>query len=212
VPNRALSRAAIACAAAAAVAFALSRVVSARLALLSGWDAGALVLLFLAWVRIARSGAAETQALAASEDPGRAAVFGLVVVAAASSLLSTVAIVRQARSLSGAEGDALIALSLVNVTLSWAVTQTAFALRYAHLYYRDDREGVGGVEFPGCSPPSYFDFAYLAFTVGMCFQVSDTSVSSPQIRRAVLLHALIAFVFNTAVLAFVLNLVFGFAG
>src|SRR5437016_2847003 len=72
--------------------------------------------------------------------------------------------------------------------------------------------GVGGVNFPGRSAPGYLDFAYLAFTVGMCFQVSDVTVSSPQIRHAVLLHAVLSFVYNTAILAFVLNLVFGFAG
>ena len=106
----------------------------------------------------------------------------------------------------------LVALCLLNVALSWALTQTSFALRYAHLYYREDKEGVGGVDFPGGAPPAYFDFAYFAFTVGMCFQVSDTTVSSPQIRRAVLLHATLSFVYNTAILAFVLNLVFGLAG
>jgi uncharacterized membrane protein len=98
------------------------------------------------------------------------------------------------------------------VAICWALTHTAFALRYAHLYYREDAEGVGGVDFPGKGAPTYFDFAYLAFTIGMCFQVSDSAVTSPQIRRAVLLHALLSFVYNTAILAFVLNLVFGFAG
>ncbi len=97
------------------------------------------------------------------------------------------------------------------MALSWALTHTAFTLRYAHLYYREDAEGVGGVEFPGGARPSYFDFAYFAFTIGMCFQVSDVAVSSPQIRRAVLLHATLSFLYNTAILAFVLNLAFGLA-
>jgi uncharacterized membrane protein len=210
VPQRALSRAAIACAVALLVGLLLGRFISFRLALLSGWDAGAVTLLLLAWRRVWVCDSGETCAHAASDDPGRAAVFVLVLLAASSSLLSTVALVHKAKAI-GAEGDALVALSLLNVALSWAVAQTAFALRYAHLYYREDAEGVGGVEFPGGGQPSYFDFAYLAFTVGMCFQVSDTSVSSPQIRRAVLLHALMAFVYNTAILAFALNLVFGLA-
>jgi len=92
-----------------------------------------------------------------------------------------------------------------------AAVHTTFTLRYAHLYYRDD-DNIGGTEFPGGTMPSYMDFAYFAFTVGMCFQVSDVQVTSPQIRRAVLLHATMSFLYNTAILAFVLNLVFNLAG
>ena len=69
---------------------------------------------------------------------------------------------------------------------------------------------IGGVEFPGGKPATYFDFAYLAFTLGMTFQVSDTAITSAAIRRTALLHAAISFAYNTAILAFVLNLVFGF--
>jgi uncharacterized membrane protein len=67
------------------------------------------------------------------------------------------------------------------------------------------------VQLPGHAPPTYFDFAYFAFTIGMCFAVSDVCVTSPQIRRAVLLHALISFAYNSVILAFVLNFVFGMA-
>src|SRR5205085_264873 len=98
---------------------------------------------------------------------------------------------------------------LLTVALSWAITHTSYTLRYAHLYYREDTEGVGGVELPGGGQPSYFDFAYFAFTVGMCFQVSDVVVTSAQIRRAVLGHAVLSFAYNTVILAFTLNLVFG---
>ena len=99
-------------------------------------------------------------------------------------------------------------MCLATVALAWGLTHTSFTLRYAHLYYRED-EGVGGVEFPGQCVPSYFDFAYFAFTIGMCFQTSDVCITSASIRRAVLLHAVISFGYNTAIIAFVLNLVFG---
>ncbi len=99
-------------------------------------------------------------------------------------------------------------MCLTSVALAWGLTQTAFTLRYAHLYYREN-DGVGGVSFPGQDQPTYFDFAYFAFTIGMCFQTSDVCVTSPTIRRTVLLHAIISFVYNTAIIAFVLNLVFG---
>lgn len=182
-----------------------------RFAALIAWEAGSVSLLLLAWSTIVSCSAETTQQRAAAEDPGRTAVYALVLLTSGSSLLATTALVHRARLLPGTTGNTLVALSLANVALCWALTHTAFTLRYAHLYYRRDEEGVGGVEFPGGAPPSYFDFAYLAFTIGMCFQVSDASVSSPQIRRAVLLHAVLSFVYNTAILAFVLNLVFGLA-
>jgi uncharacterized membrane protein len=182
-----------------------------KLAALAAWDAGGLSLLLLAWMMIWICSAKTTQERASGDDPGRTAVYALVLLSAGASLLAATALVRRAKAVAGSEGDVLVALCLANVALCWALTHTAFTLRYAHLYYREDDEGVGGVEFPGRGAPCYFDFAYLAFTIGMCFQVSDTSVTSPQIRRAVLLHACLSFVYNTAILAFVLNLVFGFA-
>ena len=213
-PPHALARAAISISAGAAVGLGLliGLRLSWRLAALTAWDAGGLTLLVLAWLTIAMSSAERTRKRAGADDPGRTVVYLIVLLSSGASLLITTALVRRARLIAGSEGDALVALCLANVALCWALTHTAFTLRYAHLYYREDFEGVGGVEFAGGSPPSYFDFAYFAFTVGMCFQVSDTTVTSAQIRRAVLLHATLSFVYNTAILAFVLNLVFGFAG
>ena len=94
------------------------------------------------------------------------------------------------------------------MVVSWALVHTTFALHYARLYYTDLG---GGICFNQTEAPRYSDFAYLAFTVGMTFQVSDTDVSSAQIRRTILMHAVISFAYNTAILTFVLNLVFGFA-
>jgi uncharacterized membrane protein len=204
---------AVSCAIAIATGLALlvGTRLSWRFAVLTGWEAGGFSLLLLAWFTIVICSAEATQTRAAAEDPGRTAVYALVLLTSGSSLLATAALVHRARLLPGSMGDVLVGLSLANVALCWALTHTAFTLRYAHLYYRRDEEGMGGVEFPGGAQPSYFDFAYLAFTIGMCFQVSDTIVSSPQIRRTVLLHAVLSFVYNTAILAFVLNLVFGFA-
>ena len=211
-PYRALVRAGISLAVGGAVALAVGAAQPSRvLAALGGWDAGGIVLLLLAWHLILGSDAASTQRLAAADDPGRTAVYALVVASSAVSLLSSTALVRQAKRVPGPHGDALVLLCLATVALSWALTHTAFALRYAHLYYRADAEGVGGLELPGGQRPAYFDFAYFALTIGMCFQVSDVMVTSPQIRRSVLLHAVLSFGYNTAILAFVLNLLFGLA-
>ena len=192
---------------------------SQLLTILAAWDTAGLALLCFSWLIIGSADPIQTQRRAAADDPGRTAVYFIVLVTSAVSLLSATPLVRATvgaaanpAGLDPGEGSLFLALSVATVALSWALTHTAFTLRYAHLYYRNDAEGVGGVEFPGCKTPDYLDFAYLAFTVGMCFQVSDAAISSSQIRRTVLLHAVLAFVYNTAILAFVLNLAFGRAG
>jgi uncharacterized membrane protein len=99
----------------------------------------------------------------------------------------------------------LTAAALIVVVLSWLVVNTVFVLRYAHLYYGGPN--AGGVEFPGGHAPCYRDFAYLGFTVGMTFQVSDTTISDSTIRATVLRHALLAFLFNVAIIATTINVI-----
>ena len=185
---------------------------SVAIAILGGWNAGGLTLLTLAWLIITTFDARATKERAAAEDPGRAAVTLVVILASLAGLVAVTVLVRQPTANAPREEAELIALCLGTVAVSWTLTHSAFTLRYAHLYYRENPEGGSGVEFPGRAPPSYLDFAYLAFTVGMTFQVSDTAVSSPQIRHTVLLHAILSFLYSTAILAFVLNLLAGIAG
>ncbi len=179
---------------------------------LLAWDVAGLVLLGLIWaLLLVRADAASTRKLAGDEDPGRTAVYVIVLTASCASLIAATLLVHQGRVLGGGLARAFPALCLMTVALAWAMTHTAFTLRYARLYYREDAEGVGGIELPEHQAPTYFDFAYFAFTIGMCFQVSDICVTSRQIRRAVLLHAIVSFAYNSVILAFVLNLVFGLA-
>ena len=97
-----------------------------------------------------------------------------------------------------------IGLALASVVLSWGMVHTIFTLRYAHLYY----DGTsGGVDFNDSGPPTYADFAYLAFTFGMTFQVSDTALTSQPIRRTALRHGLLSYLFGTGILATSINLV-----
>ncbi len=180
-------------------------------AALFGWDAGSLVLVGLSWLAISSADARVTRDRAGSEDPGRTVVSVVVVLLSAVTLIAATVLLPSARSLPATLSRVVATLNIAAVSLAWVLTHTAFTFRYAHLYYREDAEGVGGVTFPGDQPPTYFDFAYFAFTIGMCFQVSDLCVTSAQIRRAVLLHAVISFVYNSAILAFVLNLVFALA-
>jgi uncharacterized membrane protein len=210
-PRRAMVRVGI------SIAFGLAAYVVAQPhlpgapAIFVGWDIASFVLLVLSWAVIVPSRARETRERAGSEDPGRTLVYVIILVASAVSLLGATVLVRDARGLPPDLARVVAALCLATVALAWTTTHTAFTFRYAHLYYREDSEGIGGVDFPGKHPPTYFDFAYFAFTIGMCFQVSDVCVSSTQIRRAVLLHAVMSFAYNSIILAFVLNLVFSLA-
>jgi uncharacterized membrane protein len=209
VPGRAHAR--LIAAGGAGIVAAL--LVPARLGLVSrilaGWDVGALVLATFAWAIILESGVEETRRHAATQDPGRRAVGLLVILTSAISLLATAVILRQARNCPPAMRELFVALCILAVASAWVLTHTAYALRYAHLYYRDDEEGVGGLSLPNDAAPAYLDFAYFAFTIGMCFQVSDIGVSSPQIRRAVLGHSVLSFLYNTAILATAINLAVG---
>jgi uncharacterized membrane protein len=178
---------------------------------LFGWDVFSLALLVLQWTIVFSADARLTRSRAGAEDPGRTLVYVIVVVTSTASLLAATLLVREAKSLPPDVSHVVAALCLATVALAWTTTHTAFTFRYARLYYREDHEGVGGLELPGKTPPTYFDFAYVAFTIGMCFQVSDVCITSRQIRRAALLQAVISFAYNSVILAFVLQLVFGLA-
>lgn len=210
---RALGRSGVAITVATITGLLLSLRFSAVVAILGGWNAGSMALLGLAWSLIRRCDGAKTHTLAGAEDPGRRAVYIVVTFTNVVSLVAAIYLQRQAHTLTnGFEHTLLVVLCLLTVVLSWLVTHTSYTLRYAHLYYREDDEGMGGVEMPGDEKPSYYDFAYFAFTLGMCFQVSDMTITSAQIRRLALGHAMLSFAYNTFILAFTLNLVFSSFG
>ena len=181
-----------------------------RIRAVVGWDIGALTLTILAWRIIIRSGAKATAAHAAPEDLGGTMVWVLALVSSLFSLFAATFVLKEVRAMAYPASSVWTALTLLAIALSWTLTHTSYTLRYAHLYYR--RGSSGGLEFPGGRPPCDFDFAYFAFTLGMCFQVSDVAISASHIRRAVLLHALLSFVYNTTILALALNLVVGLVG
>jgi len=194
-----------------AVPWQISAVTRALLA----WDVAALVLLGFALLIITRSDSRETRRRAAAYDPGRKLVWILELAAAAFSLFAAVAVLRQRHAGTSLERGLYVALCVTTVAISWLVTHSGFTLRYAHLYYGDAaREGgtEGGIELPGGEPPDDFDFAYFAFTIAMCFQVSDATIASKPIRRTVLGQALLSFVYNTVIVAIALNLIVGELG
>jgi uncharacterized membrane protein len=176
----------------------------ADLGILIGWDAAAVV-----WVaRILRDiwpvDAAETAATAVGEDPTRAGADAIVLGASVASLAAVGGVLVAASSHRGATQSLLVALGLVSIVVSWMVVHTVYALRYAGLYYTGPDGGIG---FSGDDPPDYGDFVYLALTIGMTYQVSDTDLQSRPVRRTALNHALLSYVFGAGVVAATVNLV-----
>jgi uncharacterized membrane protein len=171
-----------------------------------GWDAFALTLVTLVWSVILRADSAETKRRAGSDDPGRHFVFGVALFSSIVSFFAAAFVLRYVRGFDGHAKTTWTMLTLAAIVLAWVLAHTVYTLRYAHLYYGHSHQH--GLQFPGDEPPADIDFAYFAFTVGMCFQVSDVVVTATHCRRAVLLHAVLSFVFNTAILALALNLVF----
>ena len=178
-----------------------------QLVVLAGWIVTAAVLLVWVWLDIGRLDASTTARVATREDDSRAASRLVLVASSVLSLAAIVAALLRASSSSSELDAALTTASLVAVVVSWLVVNTVFVLHYAHLYY--DGEAVGGVSFPGDQAPRYRDFAYLGFTVGMTFQVSDTAITDSTFRATVLRHALLSFVFSIAIIAMTINVVAG---
>jgi uncharacterized membrane protein len=103
----------------------------------------------------------------------------------------------------------LIGVALLTVVLSWTVINTDYTLRYAHLHFRYKPGGITFGTEDGQQHPSYRDFTYVAFTIGMCYQVSDTTLRDPRIRRTALGHALLSYVFAVVIIAGSVNLIAG---
>ena len=179
------------------------------LALVTAWDAAALLFVASAWVPIVRMGAAETAEHATRENPGRTASELIIVCSSVASLAGVGVLLVRANSAHGAEQSVLAGLGVLSVALSWFAVHTLFTLRYALLYYSGPEHGV---DFKSKVPPRYMDFAYLSFTVGMTFQVSDTDLRSPVMRANVLRHALLSYLFGAVILASMINLVAGLGG
>ena len=176
--------------------------------LLASWNAAGFTLLILGWL-ITRGDSAETRRRAAARDPGRTLVWIVALSASAITLVAATIVVHQAALVPRFEGELLHVLCVATVAVSWLLTHTAFALRYAHPHYRNGVAGEGGLEFPGDEKPDHIDFAYFAFTIGMCFQVSDCRILSRPLRKTALVHAILSFIYNTVVFGLAVNLIVG---
>jgi uncharacterized membrane protein len=176
---------------------------------LVGWDVAALVYVALTWATIWRRDAATTARLALREDPGRPVADALLLIASVASVLAVALAIAAGRASGARPRDLHAGLAVASVALSWTVVQTVFTAHYARLYYGDP---VGGIDFNQEARPGYSDFAYLAFTVGMTFQVSDTALQTSALRAVALRQALLSYLLGAVILATTINLVAGLFG
>ncbi len=179
------------------------------------WDIAGFVYLFFAFQHMWSCGADRIQARAARRDDSRVVILFIVLLAIAASFAAIAGLIGEAKlpATSPAEKLNLAGLAVLTIMTSWFVTQVVFALHYAHGYYRpDDGGAMGGLRFPECEDPDYWDFLYFSTSIGATSQTSDTEIRSRALRRLVTLHAIVAFFFNTAVLALTVNIAASLAG
>jgi uncharacterized membrane protein len=179
-----------------------------RAAPLIGWDILALAYGGWVWFTVWRLDAEATAGHAKREDPSRDLTDLVLLGAAIASLIAVGVVLFGAGGASGDSKYLQAGLALVSVFVSWTLVHTVFTLKYARHYYSGT---AGGIDFNGTGAPDYPDFAYLAFTIGMTFQVSDTNIQSRPIRRTALRHAWLSFPLGAVIIATSINLVSGLA-
>ena len=177
------------------------------------WITIASTIIVLDWVIILWAHPKDIRKIASLEDSSRVMIFVFVMVASLVSLVAMYLLLKSSKGESESTVAGYIILAMTAVIISWWLVHTVFTMRYAHLYYTTDegkKTPLGGLEFPGNdNEPDYLDFVYFSFVVGMTFQVSDVEISSKQIRRLAWAHGLIAFAFNTAIVALSINVISG---
>jgi uncharacterized membrane protein len=172
---------------------------------LLGWVVAAAVFLVWAWSRAWPADPRRTRALARHEDRSRTLVDTLIIVAAVLSLVLVVfALIRSQQK--DPVGTASAILAVIGVVAAWALINTVYAFKYARMYYLDDRHRF---DFDQDEDPSYSDFAYTAFSIGMAYSASNITQSSTPSRRIALAHALLSYFFGTFVVAVAINLITG---
>ena len=175
-----------------------------QVAALAGWDVTAIV--FIAFIVVATRGkdSAGTRAIATREDDSRGAAEAVLVGASVFSLVGVAFALVAAAQTSGLTKSAITGLVVLSVLVSWSSVHAVFTLRYARAFYAQPQ---GGIDFNESDPPTYLDFAYLALTIGMTFQVSDTNLTSKGIRRIALVHAMFSYLFGAVIIGLVINVV-----
>jgi uncharacterized membrane protein len=206
-PATSLTRVLVAFPAGLACGSAIAAIAPWQGAVLAGWDVGAAVFIGWVWLTIGGLDAPATRHIALREDSSRTASEIMLLVACVASLVGVGLALVKGSSAKGTAEAVLVTIGVVSVVLAWGVVHTIFTLRYARLYYGGD--AVGGIDFNEDDPPRYLEFAYLSFTIGMTYQVSDTNLTSKEVRSTALRQGLLSYVFGTVIVAMTINVVAG---
>jgi len=190
--------------------FVQSAAISWHTRIVASWDLGALAYLGLAWTLMAKADAGVTRDHALSQDQSGYIIFLFVVSASCASIVAIGFVVGTIRDLPFWIRAWHLAMTIAALVSSWLLIQTVFAFHYAHRYYvgpTGESVTLPPLLFPGGREPDYADFAYYSFVVGMTSQVSDVAVASRTMRRLTMIHGVLAFLFNIAVLALSINII-----
>ena len=177
------------------------------------WDFAVLVLIGWIMAMMSWSTTDHMRWRAARQDLGRWVILLVIIAGALVSMLALAYIQKSIKNSPGGEPAFYLAMIVATIILSWSLVHTVFTLHYAHAYYgptddEDDADGlIGGLEFPSENHPDYWDFMYFSYVIGMTCQVSDVQISGRYLRRLALIHGVVAFFFNTIILALTINII-----
>jgi len=178
--------------------------------ILAGWNAGGWLYLILVAIKMWR---AEVEGIKREAEIERGSRIAVLIVVTLGSLFTLLALLDQLAALKtehGLDRTVSVIFSVSTIFLSWLLIHTVFSLYYAHEFHSESRSGVGGtgggLKFPDDARPDYLDFLYFSFVVGTTAQTSDVAVCSRPMRRVVMLHGILSFFFNTAVIALAVNI------
>jgi uncharacterized membrane protein len=190
--------------------------VSVPALIMLSWLTCASVIIIMNWIIILSSHPREMRKVARLKDSSRTMILLFIIIGSCVSLFSIIFLLQSSKAEHHGDITRHVLLAIGSVIVSWWMLHTVFTMSYAHLYYTatpdpDDAENevIGGLQFPEEKNPDYLDFVYFSFVIGMTFQVSDVEIASRSIRRLAILHALISFAFNTAIVALSINVVSG---
>ena len=179
-----------------------------NVSILIGWEAAVIIFIVWIWLIIWPMGYERTAVFAQREDPGRVGVDIILILASVASLAAVGNALFEAHTTSDSGRQLFLTLiSLFSVVVSWILIHSIYALRYARFYYSKNFDG--SIDFKSNKQPAYSDFIYVAFTIGMTFQVADTDLTGTDFRKIVFRHALLSYVFGTVIVATTISLIAG---
>jgi len=173
--------------------------------ILIGWSTAATIYSARVWLVSRSMDARTTELHATSDDDSRVVADVTLLAACVASLVAVGLALVKAAQTGGAAQALFTGIAVLSVVMAWVLVHTVFTLRYGHLYYQHR----SGIEFHDDSDPTYRDFAYVAFTIGMTYQVSDTELKSRAIRATALRQALLSYLFGAVIIAMTINVVAG---